>query len=1374
MKSSRFNVFTSSSLFALVVVLGACAEPPPAGESGAPKRAYATQTGAMVGCALDADCNDAKACTLDKCVAGACTHDPDPSKPGCCDLDSQCSDGKTCTTDLCVANLCVHDKSLAPPSCCDASTDCSDGIACTVDTCTLASHTCSFDDTSCAPTLTATAPATEAKITLATNGGTGSIDFAFKVTKFTMGQVNCYLDGNFIDSTDASPFTFSGLTKGVHTLSCVLAGNGAVELINPEARATVRVLAIAPCTAPTDCNDGSACSDQDCQAGKCVYTLNPSCCTDAYDCAASEQCLNSGKTTAKCSTCALDIDCVPTDSCTVGKCDLTGAKGACTFPKPDPTCCSSSDDPCDDGKPCTADSCNVGLGKCVHAPIAGVCCDASQCDDGDACTADQCVNAKCVHAADSLKPDCCSDGTNTACNDNNTCTIDACNVAKTGYMACSHSSDPANPKCCNPPQTNCNDNDVCTQDECVAFQCTFSPIAGCCTADIDCADSDVCTTHTCDLGTKKCVKTPLAGCCNTNADCGDGKACTTDICDASAHTCSHVAAPNCCDSAADCSDGKVCTVDACVNGQCVNAPNSLLAGCCDTLADCEDDNSCTTDACTANKCVHTAVGGGCVPAPVPPKILICPAGQVVSALTTQILPVKAKEVDPTKSLTFTLLSAPAYVTLPQASWSSNGAVYVSGLTIAPASGNDAGPGSVSIEISDGTLKSYCNFNVTVTSTGGYLIWKPTEVPQAAADAIKASIGKTGAAAQVTTDLSLYPDLTQFKAVFVTLGVYGSGSPFHYLNPSEAATLSVYLGQKGHLYVEGGDTWYDQGNPLAGAFGIAPLDSNTSSAKASPSDKLTGALAFADATVAPIKAYGFGYDQVDALHVYNNDNDLLSAKSETGTKSLLSNGADVLMVGHDGTGYSYRTIGSSVPLGGLTAGPDTADALMVRILYFFDNGFTDTPAGNLCTGVTCAALDQCHTAGTCDVGTGTCSNPSKSNGSNCSDGNACTGSDACQAGVCTGGAGVCATGTACTGNGDCASGVCTSGLCAVGSSSVVAITAGFNFNCAIRANGSLWCWGLNTYGTLGDGTQSDSAAPKQVGSATDWTVVAAGYYNTCGIRAGTLWCWGNNNPPTVGDGTLVTKLAPVQIGNATDWTTVSIGNQQACGIRGGHAYCWGSNPYGELGNGTSGNNGPSPTEVQGGASDWTSISAASGDTTCGIRSGSLWCWGLGDSGGLGVAVGGVQPTPIQVGSATDWTMLAPGAATAAHQCGQRGTVTWCWGTNIVGELGDGTTAPTSLPVQALGGPYTSLSVGYYTTCGIAGGMRYCWGRNFDGEYGTGNNTPVPAPAQVDGYSDWTAIAMGKPQSCGLRGGDVWCWGTGIGGGNTWTPTKVAFP
>jgi hypothetical protein len=120
---------------------------------------------------------------------------------------------------------------------------------------------------------------------------------------------------------------------------------------------------------------------------------------------------------------------------------------------------------------------------------------------------------------------------------------------------------------------------------------------------------------------------------------------------------------------------------------------------------------------------------------------------------------------------------------------------------------------------------------------------------------------------------------------------------------------------------------------------------------------------------------------------------------------------------------------------------------------------------------------------------------------------------------------------------------------------------------VKTDGTLWCWGNNEYGQLGDGTNVGKNVPVQV-SGTNWVSVSAGGEHTCGIKTdGTLWCWGRNNYGQLGDGTNVGKNAPVQV-SGTNWVSVSAGKDHTCGVKtDGTIWCWGRNNYGQLGDGS---------------------------------------------------------------------------------------------------------------------------------------------------------------------------------------------------------------
>src|SRR5437868_6201080 len=164
----------------------------------------------------------------------------------------------------------------------------------------------------------------------------------------------------------------------------------------------------------------------------------------------------------------------------------------------------------------------------------------------------------------------------------------------------------------------------------------------------------------------------------------------------------------------------------------------------------------------------------------------------------------------------------------------------------------------------------------------------------------------------------------------------------------------------------------------------------------------------------------------------------------------------------------------------------------------------------------------------------------------------------------------------------------------------------------------------------------------------WAQVSAGYYHTCAIRVtGTLWCWGQDNHGQLGDGGANTNMAtPVQVaGNHADWTAVSTGGYHACGRRtNGRLYCWGDDLDGAVGDGAGGTDRSVPTVVAGGFTNWTAV--ASGIThTCGRRaSGRLYCWGSDIDGGLGNGGANVSRyAPVQVaGARTDWKLVGAGS------------------------------------------------------------------------------------------------------------------------------------
>jgi hypothetical protein len=165
-------------------------------------------------------------------------------------------------------------------------------------------------------------------------------------------------------------------------------------------------------------------------------------------------------------------------------------------------------------------------------------------------------------------------------------------------------------------------------------------------------------------------------------------------------------------------------------------------------------------------------------------------------------------------------------------------------------------------------------------------------------------------------------------------------------------------------------------------------------------------------------------------------------------------------------------------------------------------------------------------------------------------------------------------------------------------------------CALKKDSSLWCWGDNSKGEVGDGTTTSRSNPVNVLPGTTWLMVRAGDHNTCGIQAnGTLWCWGGNNEGQVGDGTRTARTSPVQVGTATNWASVAAPMLHTCATQtNGALWCWGEQNGGSLGIGcTPVGVYPSPSQA-GTTADWARVEVNL-STTCGLKfDGTLWCWG----------------------------------------------------------------------------------------------------------------------------------------------------------------------
>ncbi len=302
----------------------------------------------------------------------------------------------------------------------------------------------------------------------------------------------------------------------------------------------------------------------------------------------------------------------------------------------------------------------------------------------------------------------------------------------------------------------------------------------------------------------------------------------------------------------------------------------------------------------------------------------------------------------------------------------------------------------------------------------------------------------------------------------------------------------------------------------------------------------------------------------------------------------------------------------------------------------------------------------------------------------------------------------------------------------GGMSFVAIAPGYKHTCALTAGGAAWCWGANEVGQLGGGDSSGSRlAPSLVVGGHVFVDISANNSDTCARTApGVTWCWGGNWMWALGDGTPFAKLSPTAVVGGLRFVRMATGISHSCAIAGGGAaYCWGVGQSGVLGDSTEGAVRPGPYPVSGGL-QFSRIGVGHYHTCGLLTGGAANCWGSNARG----AVGDGSTTTRNVPTATSGGMsFVEIEVSEAHTCAlTAGGAAWCWGYNSPGgELGDGTTATRLVPTAVAGGHlFTQLTTGFQHTCGlIAGGAAWCWGWNLYGELGIGTSgdaRPVPVP------------------------------------------------
>ena len=344
---------------------------------------------------------------------------------------------------------------------------------------------------------------------------------------------------------------------------------------------------------------------------------------------------------------------------------------------------------------------------------------------------------------------------------------------------------------------------------------------------------------------------------------------------------------------------------------------------------------------------------------------------------------------------------------------------------------------------------------------------------------------------------------------------------------------------------------------------------------------------------------------------------------------------------------------------------------------------------------------------------------------------------------------------------------------VGGHTFVSIAVGVGTVCGLTVSGNVYCWGDNSLGALGDGsTVASRATPGLVSLPSPALSLTAGQAHMCAETLnGRLYCWGNNSFGSLGIGTSALHFSPTPLLGGLSFSGLASGSPN-CGLVGSQAYCWGLNP----GNGTS--LAGAPVAVSAGT--FTAISSGSSTfgTSCGLASGgTAFCWGDNSFGQFGDGTTTPSLTPVPAGSGHVFSQLSVSVNTGigVHTCGiTTPGVALCWGDNVFGELGDGlgglacTGDCLSTTPVAVAGSQTFIAVGAGggSTCGLTTGNDvYCWGRI---------DFSFPAtPAPLAGGRKFSAITVGNSFACGIELGtaQAFCWGRLFIGSNL-NPVAVA--
>jgi alpha-tubulin suppressor-like RCC1 family protein len=321
--------------------------------------------------------------------------------------------------------------------------------------------------------------------------------------------------------------------------------------------------------------------------------------------------------------------------------------------------------------------------------------------------------------------------------------------------------------------------------------------------------------------------------------------------------------------------------------------------------------------------------------------------------------------------------------------------------------------------------------------------------------------------------------------------------------------------------------------------------------------------------------------------------------------------------------------------------------------------------------------------------------------------------------------------------------------------------------------ALFAWGSGSFGGTGLNSDIPNSSPVQIGSLTNWWNASAGNLNGAAIKTDfTLWTWGDGSTGQLGVNSTINRSSPVQVGTLTDWYQISIGGTVTIGVKtNGTLWSWGGGGGGGTLGLNSTNNRSSPVQV-GSLQNWKQVS--NGGHVLAVKiDGTLWSWGQNFNGATGLNTSTYltnRSSPVQVGSLQNWlNVAASGNASWSAAIKTDGTL-WTWGKGLNGRLGLNNEIDRSSPVQV--GTLTDwkqVGPSYYTCIAVkTNGTLWSWGSNLGGGMGLNNTIFTSSPTQVGTLSNWRQTSTyggwggGAPSGAIKTDGTLWIWGAAADG------------